>query len=340
MKNIKNIKSIRKITAVILSAMIIMSILSLAAVFNVSAAVDSKPNPAGGYLKFTVDVHRPEGETLSFNFLDIKKIEYTVADGDMLEYDVWISVETNGFGAVDANGVTNVGPNNLRDVGGLEDQNGVGMHTGRDMSEYAYDQWYHRVIDLSVEDLIGQTIDWFQIACHPQDDEPEYQCIVLYDNIVITNGGAEKLVIFRDTSDWDGTIRQSHRKDSTAVLEALTFTDEEIAAFKAAEEAKAAEQASREASREAEAASREASREQASIEASIQQAEEDAAAAAEAEGGGDDGNEASKDDGEGSNMTLIIGIIGGAILLVIIIIILVAVTGKKKEAGEDKKEEE
>jgi hypothetical protein len=237
-------KPFRKISAIIVSAAIIMSILSMTAVLNAGAAIGDKANPSGAYLKFTVDVNKPEDQTLAYNFLDFKQIAYTVAEGDVIEYDVWFNVEEKGWGHVDANGVTNIGSNNLRDVAGLADADGTGMHTGQDLSGYGYNQWYHRVIELASEELVGQTIDWFQIACHPESGELAYQGIVMYDNIVITNGGQEKLVIFRDDGDWDGTVRQSHQKDCVAVLEKLAFTDEDMAAFKAAEEAAAAAAAS------------------------------------------------------------------------------------------------
>ncbi|MCL1793170.1 MAG: hypothetical protein FWG34_04810 [Oscillospiraceae bacterium] len=333
-------KLAKKLSAVILAAFMIVSLLSAASIFNVGAAADSKPEPSGAYLKFTVDINKPEGENLAYDFKDFKKIGYTVEDGDMIEYDVWCSSEFEGFGAVDANGVTNVGSNNLRDIAGLEDQNSVGMHTGRDMSEYAYDRWYHRVIDLSVDDLIGQTIDWFQIACHPGNDTEnlEYQAYVLYDNIVITNNGAIKLVIFKDEGDWDGNTRQSHNKDCKGTLEMLTFTQAELDGFAAAEEAKAAEEASREASREAAKAEAEASREQASIEASIKQSEEEAAAAAEKAGddaeNGDAPAKNAGDSEEGSNLVLILCIAGGGLAL-IVVIILIAVGGGKKKKKEN-----
>jgi cobalamin biosynthesis Mg chelatase CobN len=205
-------------------------------------------------------------------------------------------------------------------------------------------------------------MEYFQICSHPQNSELQYQAYVLYDNIVITNNGAEKYVVFRDEADWPsaeksldivdpaaGVEREekqltlSHQKDCSAKMELLVFTQEELDAFAAAEAAKVAEEASREASKAEAEASKEASREQASIDASVKQSEEEAAAAAAENGDGaaaggatETPKEAKTDDEGGSNMILIICIAGGGLVLVIVII-LIAVTGKKKPEG-DKKE--
>lgn len=321
-------KPAKKIPAIILTAMMIVSLLSAASALGVSAASGDKPNPSGDYLKFTVNIKKSEAG-LAYNFVTFKTINYMMEEGDKVEYDVWISMEENGWGFIDSQGIKDVNGDNFRDSGGADD-NGVGIHPGQDMSEYAFGQWYHRVIEIP-DAFWGKEMPVFQVSTHATSDELEYSGYSMYDNIFITNNGAIKLIIFRDASDWDGKTSLGPVKDSSSVLECLTFTDEDMAAFAAAEEAKAAEQASKEASKAEAEASKEASREAASIEASIKQSEEDAAAAA-AEGESAAAEEsASKDDEkESSNLILIICIAGGGVLLVVVII-LIAVGGKKKE---------
>jgi len=354
-------KPAKNIPAIIFTAMMIVSLFSAASVFSVSAAIGDKPNPSGAYIKYTVDVDKPEGETLSYNYVNFKLMDYVIQEGDVVEYDVYISLDEAGWGAIDAKADTQWGE--MRDSAAV-DSDGSGIHTGVNIAEYAFEQWYHRALLIGENDgLVGFTMEYFQICSHPNNGELQYSAYVLYDNIVITNNGEVKYVVFKDEADWpksetsidiidpaaedEREARQltlSHQKDCSAKMELLVFSQEEIDAFAAAEAAKAAEEASREASREAAKAEAEASREQASIEASIKQSEEEAAAAA-AENG-DDGEKADDektggeqaDNEEGSNMILIICIAGGGLVLVIVIV-LIAVTGKKKKEPEgDKKE--
>jgi len=324
-------KPARKISAIILAAMLIASLMA-AASFAVSAKSGDEPNPSGDYLKFTVDIKKTD-PGLAYNFVTFKTINYMMEEGDKVEYDVWISMEENGWGFVDSQGIQDVTGNNFRDSGGADDM-GVGIHPGQDISEYAYGQWYHRVIEIP-DAFWGKEMPVFQVSTHATSDELEYTGYALYDNIVITDSkGAVKLVIFRDAADWDGTTSLGPVKDSSSTLECLTFTQDELNAFKAAKEAKAAEAASKEAAKASEDLSRAESREQASIEASKKQAEEDAAAAAEAEGAAETTGAAKGDEEGSSNLILIICIAGGGVVLVIIIVV-IALGGKKKKPAEN-----
>ena len=327
-------KPARKISAIILAAMLIASLMA-AASLTVSAKSGDEPNPSGDYLKFTVNVSKTD-PGLSYYFITFKTINYMMEEGDKVEYDVWISNDENGWGFIDSQGIKDVQGENFRDSGGADDM-GVGIHPGQDMSEYAFGQWYHRVIEIP-EAFWGKEMPVFQLSMHTQNDELEYSGYAMYDNIVITDSnGAAKLVIFRDASDWDGTTSKGPVSPDgpTATLECLAFTQEELDGFKAAKEAKAAEAASKEAAKASEDLSRAESREQASIEASKKQAEEDAAAAAEAEGTTTAAEEDKKGDEEGSNnLILIICIAGGGVVLVIIIVV-IALGGKKKKPAEN-----
>ena len=366
----------KKLAAIVLISFMLVSLLSAASVFNVSAAIGDKPNPSGAYIKYTVDVNKPEGETLSYNYVNFILMDYVIQEGDVVEYDVYIGLDEAGWGAIDAQADTQWGE--MRDSGAV-DSDGNGIHTGVNIADYAFGQWYHRALLIGENDgLVGFTMEYFQICSHPNNGELGYQAYVLYDNIVITNNGQEKYVVFKDESHWpraekaldivsppprpdppegeerppltpeervERQLTLSHQKDCAAKMELLVFTQEDMDAFAAAEAAKIAELASIEASKAEADASREASREQASIDASIKQSEEEAAAAA-AEAGGDDaaaeGDNAAKDpdkDDEGSsNMILIICIAGGGLVLVIVIV-LIAVTGKKKKGPEEAKKD-
>jgi len=249
----------------------------------------------------------------------------------MLEYDVFSYVDEAGWGAIDGD---IVGAGVLRGVP-TTDTEGNGIHTGVDLSASCYDQWWHRVVILGVTEedadlyTVGRKFSNVQIAMHPGSGEDGIEGVVLYDNIVITNNGEVKLVIFRDESDFDpDSVRFSHCQGTDkGKLECLVFTDAEMQAFKDAEEAKIREEESREASKAEAEASREASREQASIDASIAASisEEEAANATEAP-------TESKNEG-GLNLGLIIGIAAGVVVIIVVIVV-IAVTGKKKGGKE------
>ena len=328
-------KFTKKISFIVLFAVLFSSLFFMFN-FTVNAAADDeeiKANPSGAYIKCTATVLKPDttDKTLAHCSYVIKKTDYVIQEGDMLEYDVKIDFdEYGGFGALDGD-VQNFGTS-LRDAPGMSDQNGVGVHIGTDFREYAYDEWYHRIINIgTTEDeaerfTVGKKLINVQFGVHPSSPEPfDFTATVLYDNIVITNNGEVKYVIFRDAEDFNPEdVKKIGGEFVTPSVECLVFTDEEIQAFKDAEEAKIRELEAKEASKAEAEASREASREQASIDASI--AESEAANRTEAISEPDD---SASDDG-GVNIGLILGIAGGAVVIVIVII-LIAATGKKKD---------
>lgn len=330
-------KFTKKLSFIILFAMLFSIFYSLGS-FTVSAA--TKAEPSGAYLKFTVDVNKPDGEVLAFNYYYFKNLEYVIEEGDMLEYDVWISLEETGWGHIDGD-ITDTG--NLRDNKNFNDQDGNGFHTGNDISYYAYDKWYHRIINLGVTEddaidekyTVGRTLNFVQVSMHPSVDDNNYQGFALYDNLVITNNGEVKLVLFKDEGDWNADeVRLSHQKDSTSTLEMLVFTAEEEQTFKDAEEAaiKAAEE--KEAARLAAEEERKEREEQAKAEAELlaaEQAESDMEATVSdiSETTPEISNSSSNnDDDNGINIGLIIGIIVGVVVIIVIIIV---IASKKKK---------
>lgn len=324
-------KSFVKIFAAVFIAAALVFALPPGPAFTAKAASGDKPDPSGAYIKYTVDVKKPEGETLAYNWFTMKKLDYVFEKGDLVEYDVMFNFNETGWGHIDGAITGCEATQVFRDMPGVTDQNSVRLNTSLDLSDYAYAVWYHRVIDVTEnEDLIG--VKWvnFQIGCYPISDELEYQCVTMYDNIVITNNGEVKLVIFKDEADWPETrISNISTSYCKAKLEMDVFSREDLDAFRAAEEAKAAEVASRAASREEANASREASREQASREAS-EQASIEAGIEADAKESEQEANSQAAGENGGGSPVLIIAAAGFAVI-VVIIIIAVASSGKKKK---------
>ena len=328
-------KTVKKISFVILFAMIFsVAMLTL----SVTAADDeAKANPVGAYVKLTVNVSKKDSQdnpNLAYNFYTLKKLDYVIQEGDMLEYDVYTSIEERGWGAIDGE-VTTLGT--LRDAG-LSDIDGNGVHTGTDLSSYCYEQWYHRIIPFGITEdesdnfTVGRTLKKIMIAMHPEGDENDYQGFALYDNIVITNNGEVKLVIFKDAADYvEADVRFSHSMGTDkGLVECLTFTAQEEQAFKDAEEAKIKEIASREEAKSIAEAEKEASREQASKDAAIAESE----AAANSTAAIDEPTTAanSSDDGGNRTMIIIMSAVGGLLVIVVIIVIITSISKKKKKS--------
>ena len=327
-------KSMKKISFILLFAMF-LSVFLFDFTVNAADEEEVKANPSGAYLKCVAVVNKPDttDKMIAHCSYVIKKTDYVIQEGDMLEYDVYIDFdEYGGFGTLDGD-ISNLGTS-MRDAPGMSDQNGMGVHIGTDLREYAYDQWYHRVINIGTTQeeaerfTVGRTLKNVQFGVHPSSPEPfDFTATVLYDNIVITNSGEVKYVIFRDEGDFNPEeVKKIGSEFVTAMVECLVFTDAEMQAFKDAEEAKIREEESREASKAEAEASKEASREQAKIDASIEASIEEAN---RTEAINEPTVNSASDDGGGMNMGLIIAIAAGAVV-VVIIIVLIAVTGRKK----------
>lgn len=332
----KNHRNINK-TAAALVLGLLFSLLSVPA--SAAYGPDAEPNLTGAYLKCTAVVDKPDtaDKTLAHCSYVMIKTDYVIQEGDMLEYDVKIDFdEYGGFGALDGD-ITGFGTS-MRDAPGMSDQNGVGVHIGVDLRDYAYDGWYHRYINIgTVADeadrfTVGKKLANVQFGVHPSSPEPfDFTAIVLYANIVITNNGEVKYVIFQKTDDFiPENVRRIGSEFVTAEIQALEFTQEDLDAFEAAKQAKIAEEASREASRAEADASREASREAASVEASIKASEEEEAAAAAAE---QTESAPQKEESDGGSLILILALAGGGVL-VIVVVVVIAVNGGKKNKGK------
>lgn len=323
----------KKVVALLLFSMLF----SMFALVNVSAAADSDPNPSGDYIKYTVTVNRPEDETgAAFCFDTIRRFtDYIIEEGDVLEYDVYSSVDEAGWGAIDGE-IQDWGV--IRDIPGITDQNGKVIHTGENLSEYNFEKWYHRVINIAVNEdesakpTIGKKLQQIQVAMHPGSGEDQITGVVYYDNIVITNNGVEKLVIFRDASDYkENEVKHSHKQFIESYnVELATFTAEEatqiLADMNAEKEAEI--QASIEASERKESMDISRAEAEASRQASIEQSSKDAEA--ELSQNNETTTGSSSADEEESSLILWIIIIAAAVVVIIVVIVLVSKNGKKK----------
>ena len=311
----------KKFASIILFAMVLSA-------FSITAAAQAEPS--GAYLKFSVEVNKPDGESLAYNYYFIvQNLGYVLQDGDTLEYDVWISIEETGWGHIDGD----INGANLRDRG-FSDNEGTGFHTGQDISYYAYERWWHRSVEMGTEEYAGQKLNSIQLSMHPAVDENNYSGYALYDNIVITNNGEIKLVIFKDVGDLDPEkFRLSHQKDSSGKVELLVFTPEEEQAFIDAEEARIQAEIEKEAARIAAAEQREkeaAERAAAEAEEAERLAAEQAAAEQENEEKVSDstGNAPADNNKSDVNIGLIIVVAVGVTAIIIIIIVI----ARKKKA--------
>ena len=158
-------------------------------------------SPEGDVLAFQLHFDKPESESLAFAFAKLKTLNFVVEDGDTLEYDVFLSDDMAGLGALDgqfSDGKT------LRDNYGLTDTTGLRVHPNADLSDRAAGRWYHRVIRLGNAQSDGQTLTLLQLAAHPEDaDGPFTVCdvTVYYDNIVICRDGQTVLTVFESEGD-------------------------------------------------------------------------------------------------------------------------------------------
>lgn len=133
-----------------------------------------------------------EANTHGHAYIDIWKGEMAIETEMFLEYQIAMFSGNPTFqGGIDLHTLDGV---SLRDTGAM-DQNGISAHPSADLSEFARDQWYHRII--SLEPLSGQTINGATIAT--ESDTHAAGLFRLYvDNIQITDGEHILMLIYMD----------------------------------------------------------------------------------------------------------------------------------------------
>jgi len=194
----------------------------------------------------TVPEAKPEGDILALHAkLDgstedleayvrcrIAMIDYTIQEGDVLEYDVRISVPSNGFGFVDST-VTNAG--NLRSMVYCIDQFGLTAGANDSLAVQAGGKWTHRILGIDIpycsynsdQNTTGKVMRDLTLLAQPHKLNGAFaysEVSVYYDNIVITNNGEVKVVIFQSASD----LKQCDIVDQwnlVAEVKVETYTD-------------------------------------------------------------------------------------------------------------------
>lgn len=157
--------------------------------------------PEGDVLAYKISFNKPASEAFAFAFASIAQPNFKIEDGDLLEYDVYLSEDMSGIGAIDG---TLDGGRTMRDSFNMTDTTGLRVHPNEDLSGMAAGQWYHRVIRLGNAASDGATLQTLQLAAHPEAQYGAFTKVdvtVYYDNIVITRDGEIVEYIFEDDGD-------------------------------------------------------------------------------------------------------------------------------------------
>lgn len=184
--------------------------------------------PEGDVLKLRV---RLNGNTtdLSANIrIRIALQEYRIEEGDVLEYDVKLSVPSNGFGFVDGNVE---GAGNLQTMIYCVDQFGILASPSDSLAVQAGGQWVHRIVGIDIPyctynesmNTTGKILKDLTLIAQPRKINGQFpyeEVTVWYDNIVITNNGEVKLVIFRSEED----LQMKQTLDTKNAIAELTVT--------------------------------------------------------------------------------------------------------------------
>lgn len=168
-----------------------------------------EPTPEGDILSMRVQLDSTCEDQLALIACQIGLLGYQIQEGDVLEYDVKLSVPSNGFGFVDG-AVTSVG--NLRDMIYCTDQYGIGAAATESLAVQAGGKWMHRILGIDVPycsyntamNTTGKTLQNLLLIAQPSKLNGSFaynDVTVYYDNIMITNNGKVKLVIFCDQED-------------------------------------------------------------------------------------------------------------------------------------------
>ncbi len=166
------------------------------------AAIDSDNNL---YLTFSSDHSNnyirfkgtASGTGNRYYYRDIAHPNYTVAPGDVLEYDIYFPVSSESFeGGIDlvyANGSSELW--NLRGDPGALDQNSVPAHPSMSLELYAKGKWYHREIPIPLEIKVVSAVE---MALEADSGTTEYYL----RNIRIKNATSIKLSIYTNESSF------------------------------------------------------------------------------------------------------------------------------------------
>lgn len=162
----------------------------------------------------------------------IALLDYVIQEGDVLEYDVKISVPSNGFGFVDGV-VTDAG--HLRMQNACVDQFGIPAAGTGSMASLAGGQWVHRILGIEVpyntdnmrRNTTGKMLQDLTLLAQPYKINGKFtydEVTVYYDNIRITNNGEVKLVVFESKSDLNMTPKVVQCDGAVAFVRIESYT--------------------------------------------------------------------------------------------------------------------
>lgn len=186
----------KKMLSVLLTAAMLLAVLGM---FSASAASDK-------VLEFNFT---PGGDS-PIRYVIFSTANITVPEGATFEYDIYLKDNVAGLGTV------NVTPteehNDMRDAGetgvGLKDQNNIGSHPTTDITEKAFEKWYHRVFQMDGY-LREGSINGFLIA-----SEATEAGVCYFDDIVL--------------KDKDGNVIHTFFDDNTNFADYNDGKDDEI----------------------------------------------------------------------------------------------------------------
>lgn len=155
------------------------------------------PNPSGDALRLQVDNHNKGPEEREYYYYNkFSDAAYTFQSGDYIEYDVKLNTYIAGAGGID---IAATDGTRFRGYAAWKDQNNLSGHPSADLSQFAYNAWYHRKLPVPAE-LIGKTAAGWELV--GENDRVFHTYSALYDNIVVTDGsGNVRKAVFRDGDD-------------------------------------------------------------------------------------------------------------------------------------------
>ncbi len=197
----------KKILSLALALMLMLSCVSL---FSVSAE------------ETTVLSYHPNGDD-KLDYLRIAADPVTIGEGYALEYDVYLEDDIPGLGAINIDCLGQSPMRDLPDGGtgvGFLDQDLIGTHPQVDISDYAFEKWYHRSIGLSL--YAGATLEAFVIG---SEVGAGISGTALFQNIQIVDADG-MVVAFLDTTK----VPEFTRQHGSGTSELKTATAEKIEA--------------------------------------------------------------------------------------------------------------
>lgn len=173
---------------------------------------EQKPKPRGDVLTLKVTLDNQTNMQMAMVRCKIADLGYEIQEGDVLEYDVKISQPCNGFGFLDG---TIDGAGRLSNMIYCTDQYGILASPEDSLAVQAGGQWMHRIIGIDIpycsydttKNTTGKILEDLYLTAQPTKINGYFaydDVIVYYDNIVISNNGKVKLVVFENHEDFEG----------------------------------------------------------------------------------------------------------------------------------------